>query len=190
MSLVLGPAFDLNHKKNEVYARKEKEYQARENGAERDNKKSIERLCFSNYNNYYVDLVVLDPWHFMIYWRSVFSPHLLGFYFYFQVVGNNEFECVSIYSEHPNSSEREKLGEDNEWFAHIKKRFPSLNQNFWHIANSSSSSSSTMPPQQPNFDPNKGMRLKFYNRDSLMFFIYEITKQLIVYSVSYMTRNR
>jgi len=193
MSWILGPGFDLNQKKNEAYARKEKEYQAnqaRENGVERDSKKGgIDRLCFSNYNQYYVDTVILDPWHFMLFWRSVFSPHLFGFYFYFQVVGDNEYECVSIYSEHPLSLEREKLGEDNDWYNHLKKGFPALNQNFWRIANAANAAN-TMPPSQPNFDPSKGMRLKFYNKDCLVLFVHEITKQLIVYSVSYMSRNR
>lgn len=176
MTWLLGPAVDLNQKKNEVFAKKEKEYRQNQNGAERDNKKST-------YNQYYIDTVVLDPWHFMLYWRSVFDPHLLGFYFSFQVTGDNEFECVSIYCERPNSVDGDKLTEYNDLFNHLKKLFLSFNQNLWKRVNQQNPAAVA-----PNFDQSKGMRLKFYNRDSLIYFIIEITNHLIAYC--YMSRNR
>lgn len=183
---ILEAGIDINQKKNEWFAKQDKGHDGQENGVEKDVKRSNhEKVVFMYYPQYYVDVVVINPWLFTIYWRSCFSESLTNFTFNFQLIGENELECFGIFLENINSVDQHKLTE-GKGYQNFKRMFSAIGNTLSKLA---SSSSSTMPflntqgTSGSELDSNS-LRIKFNSREEFNIFIFEMTKYLILLSFS------
>ena len=61
--------------------------------------------------NYFIDILPLDPWHFIIMWRSIFDENLLSFFFYFQILSGDQVECFRLVHERCFVHEKSKYEE-------------------------------------------------------------------------------
>jgi len=171
---ILDPGIDINQKKNEFFLKKEKAFQAQQNGASKDVKKM--EPIFTYYSQYYVDVVAVSPWHFVLCWRSIFCDNLWNFVFSFQVVGENEVECFDIYYESSNSLEKQRISEENKIIQHFKKFVSNL---AFHLQKASSKAD---PHSHMNSKPAEivpSLRIKFFNKGDFIIFVSELTQYLI-----------
>lgn len=173
--------FDLNEKRIDWMAQikpaPEQENGQREKTAEDKEKERmrIVRMAKIIGSYYYINVININPWHYVIYWRNCFEPPLISFFFNFQLVSDGEYECFGIYCEPPNNLETQKITENHAFYKPIRDIFNKCNQ---------SAPSMNGAGLNAAHNPQKGNALiiKIRNKGDFAAFVYQMTILLIKYS--------
>jgi hypothetical protein len=155
---VLEAGIDLNFRKNEMIASKEQSSGAHENGVQQERRDTSSLKICLQYN---VDLIPIDPWRFVLFWRGIAEEVFANFRFDFQILNENELECFGFYMEFPNSVDRVEVGEGHKFRHALKKAFASLSGTFAKSAN----------PSLANHDgveTSEKLKLKIYSKADLV----------------------
>ena len=172
--------FDFNEKRIDWMAQlkpAEQENGQREKTPEdiEKEKMRIAKMTKIIYNYYYINVININPWHYVIFWRSCFDPPLISFFFNFQLISDGEYECFGIYLELPNSLQSQKLNETHPFYRPIRELFNKYNQPD-PAMNGAGLKAAHNPPKE------NALILKIRSKGDFAAFVYQMTVLLIRYS--------
>ena len=157
---------DLNLKKNELIASKEQTSAAHENGVTQEKRDTNALKIYLQYN---VDLVPIDPWRFVMFWRGIAEELFATFRFDFQILNENEIECFGFAMEYPNSAEKVEFPEGHKFRQPLKKAFASLSNNY-------AESASRPVVNHDGAAASERLKLRIYSKANVVSFAYEMSK--------------
>jgi len=160
---VFEAGIDLNFRKNELAASRDQNSSGQENGVQQ------ERSSFRYYLQYNVELVPIDPWRFMLFWRGIADDIFANFRFDFQILGDNELECFGLYMEYPNSVDKMEFGPEHQFRRPIKKAFATLSATF-------AKNAGRVVANHDAVDNSDRLKLKVYSKQDFVSFALEMTK--------------
>lgn len=157
---------DLNLKKNELIASKEQASAVHENGVQQEKRDTNALKIYLQYN---VDLVPIDPWRFVMFWRGIAEELFANFRFDFQILNDTELECFGFSMEYPNSTEKVEFPEGHKFRQPLKKAFSSL-------SNTYAEGASRPVANHDGAGAPERLKLKIYSKANFVSFAYEMSK--------------
>jgi len=162
---VFDAGIDLNYRKNELAASKDQSSSGQENGVQHERREG----GFRYYLQYNVELVPIDPWRFMLFWRGIADDLFANFRFDFQILGENELECFGLYMEYPNAVDKIEFGPGHKFRMPIKKAFATLSAKFAENAG-------RVVANHDAADTSDTLKLKIYSKQDFVTSALEMTK--------------
>lgn len=98
-----------------------------QNDMKKEREESIKRAEMQMTTNFYINIITIDPWHYVVYWRSFLNFASLSFFFNFQIISETEHECFGAYYEAPNSPNRQKIEEKSPFYPYLQRIFNKYN---------------------------------------------------------------
>lgn len=131
---------------------------------EREKEKTMNAL--KTINSYFINTLILDPWHYIIYWRNLTDFNGLSFFLNFQILSETEHECFGVYYEGLDFPGKQKFDERTSVYASLQTIFKSFNiqRGMNGLSNSNGDSQNTT-----------GLKIKIYSKADLMKFVAQLT---------------
>lgn len=133
--------------------------------AEKEREREKNANVLKTINSYFINVVMLDPWHYVINWRSLNEFSGLSFFLNFQIISETEHECFGVYYEGICFSEKQRIDEKNIFYQTLQKIFRGFymqQQGMNGVTNGDSQNSS-------------GWKIKVYSKAHLVKIVAQLT---------------